>query len=195
MKSRASKLDDFAGSPNDEQLLAGIAAGDQSCLAGLFDRYGRSALGLAWKICGNKTIAEEVVQEAFLSIWQRPGRFDVRRGTAEAFLLGIVHHKAVDAIRRESSVRRREEQFAAEPQEYNENDVVEEAWLAMRRRNVRAALAQLSDVQREALELAYMQGLTYSDVAARLGIPLGTAKTRMRDGMIKLRTILGPGNS
>ena len=189
MKSRVSKLDESV-SRSDAQLIKGIAGGDQRCLAKLFDRYSGSALGLAWKICGNRTIAEEVVQEAFLSIWQRPGTFDSSRGTAENFLLGIVHHKSVDAIRRESSVRRREEQFFSDPQETNENDVVEEAWLSMRRRSVRNALAQLSDLQREALELAYLHGLTYADVAARLGIPLGTAKTRMRDGMIKLRALL-----
>lgn len=193
VKSKAWKLSEVHELVSDAQLIVGIANGDQRCLAKLYDRYGGSALGLAWKVCGNRTIAEDVVQEAFLSIWQRPGTFDSRRGTAESFLLGIVHHKAVDAVRRESSVHRREEQFAAEPLELIENDVVEAAWLSMRRQNVRNALKQLSDVQREALELAYLHGLTYNDVAKRLGIPLGTAKTRMRDGMIKLRALLSPG--
>jgi RNA polymerase sigma-70 factor (ECF subfamily) len=193
VKSKAWKLSEVHERVSDAQLIVGIANGDQRCLAKLYDRYGGSALGLAWKVCGNRTIAEDVVQEAFLSIWQRPGTFDSRRGTAESFLLGIVHHKAVDAVRRESSVHRREEQFAAEPLELIENDVVEAAWLSMRRQNVRNALKQLSDVQREALELAYLHGLTYNDVAKRLGIPLGTAKTRMRDGMIKLRALLSPG--
>jgi RNA polymerase sigma-70 factor, ECF subfamily len=193
VKSKAWKLSEVHERVSDAQLIGGIANGDQRCLAKLYDRYGGSALGLAWKVCGNRTIAEDVVQEAFLSIWQRPGTFDSRRGTAESFLLGIVHHKAVDAVRRESSVHRREEQFAAERLELIENDVVEAAWLSMRRQNVRNALKQLSDVQREALELAYLHGLTYNDVAKRLGIPLGTAKTRMRDGMIKLRALLPPG--
>ena len=193
VKSKAWKLSEVDERVSDAQLISGIANGDQRCLAKLYDRYGSSALGLAWKVCGNRTIAEDVVQEAFLSIWQRPGSFDSRRGTAEAFLLGIVHHKAVDAVRRESSVHRREERFAAGPLELIESDVVEAAWLSMRRQSVRNALKQLSDVQREALELAYLHGLTYSDVAQRLGIPLGTAKTRMRDGMIKLRTLLSPG--
>lgn len=195
MVGKAAKVS-FIGEPrNDAQLIDGIASGDQSCLAMLYDRYAGAALGLAWRICANKTIAEDVVQEVFLSIWQRPGSFDSRRGTAEAFLLGIVHHKSVDAIRRESSVHRREEQYACDPQESNEDEVVEAAWIAMRRKNVREALSRLSDVQREALELAYLQGLTYSDVASRLGIPLGTAKTRMRDGMIRLRSLLGPEES
>lgn len=192
MKSRA-KVTQINGPLSDARLINGICSGDQRCLAMLYDRYAGAAFGLAWRVCGNRTIAEDVVQEAFLSIWQRPGSFDSRRGTAESFLLGIVHHKAVDAIRRESSVHKREEKFAADPQEVSENEVVEAAWLSMRRESVRSALKQLSDVQREALELAYLHGLTYRDVASRLGIPLGTAKTRMRDGMIKLRALLGPG--
>lgn len=193
MKGKAAKVTQISEPLSDEQLIGGIVSGDQRCLAMLYDRYAGAALGLAWRICANKTIAEDVVQEAFLSIWQRPGSYDSQRGSAESFLLGIIHHKSVDAIRRESSVHRREEQFAADPHESDEDEVVEAAWLAMRRKNVRSALKQLSDVQREALELAYLHGLTYSDVAARLNIPLGTAKTRMRDGMIRLRSILGPG--
>jgi RNA polymerase sigma factor (sigma-70 family) len=190
MRSRASRLWASSELSSDADLIACIAGGDQGCLARLYDRYAGAAMGLAWRICGSKTIAEEVVQEAFMSIWHRPGSFDPRRGTAQAFLLGIVHHKAVDAVRRESSRTRREEQLATEAEGLIEIDVVEEAWLSMRRERVRTALKQLSEVQREALELAYLHGLTYSEVAARLDIPLGTAKTRMRDGMIKLRALL-----
>lgn len=175
---------------DDSELLGGLAAGDQASLAALYDRYGNAALGLAFKVCGNRAIAEDIVQEAFLALWQKPDSFDARRGSAASFLMGIVHHKAVDAVRREASVHRREENFAAEPQESSEDEVVEAAWVAMRKSKVLAALSQLSDVQRQALELAYLQGLTYSDVAARLNIPLGTAKTRMRDGMIRMRTLL-----
>ncbi|MGQ0679559.1 MAG: sigma-70 family RNA polymerase sigma factor [Actinomycetota bacterium] len=190
MRGRPSRLSPVDEPLSDEQLIGGIASGDQRCLGTFYDRYASAAFGLAWRICNNKTLAEDVVQEAFLSIWQRPGSFDSRRGSAEAFLLGIVHHKAVDAIRREASVHRREQQAAPDMPYISDSEVVEAAWLSMRRDRVRAALRQLSDVQREALELAYLHGLTYSDVAARLGIPLGTAKTRMRDGMIRMRAIL-----
>lgn len=175
---------------DDSDLLSSLAAGNQESLAALYDRYGNAALGLAFKVCGNRAIAEDIVQEAFLALWQKPDSFDARRGSAGSFLMGIVHHKAVDAVRREASVHRREENFAAEPQESSDDEVVEAAWVAMRKSKVLAALKQLSDVQREALELAYLHGLTYSDVAARLNIPLGTAKTRMRDGMIRMRTLL-----
>ena len=178
------------GLSDDSDLLGDLAAGNQESLAALYDRYGNAAMGLAFKVCGNRAIAEDIVQEAFLALWQKPDSFDARRGSAGSFLMGIVHHKAVDAVRREASAHRREENYAAEPQESSEDEVVEAAWVAMRKSKVLAALNQLSDVQREALELAYLQGLTYSDVAARLNIPLGTAKTRMRDGMIRMRTLL-----
>jgi RNA polymerase sigma-70 factor, ECF subfamily len=177
--------------PSDEaDLLSGLAAGDQRCLAALYDRYGNAALGLAFKVCGNRTIAEDIVQEAFLALWQRPDSFDAKRGSAGSFLMGIVHHKAVDAVRREASVHRREEHFAVDPQQSSEDEVVEAAWISLRKAKVLAVLRQLSPVQREALELAYLKGLTYSEVAERLNIPLGTAKTRMRDGMIRLRALL-----
>jgi len=184
---RPSKVDE---SSEESDLISGLAAGDQRSLEALYDRYGNAALGLAFKVCGNRAIAEDIVQEAFLALWQRPESFDSTRGSAGSFLMGIVHHKAVDAVRREAAVHRREENFAVELQEFSEDEVVEAAWVAMRKSKVLAALRQLSDVQREALELAYLQGLTYSDVAAKLNIPLGTAKTRMRDGMIRLRTLL-----
>lgn len=175
---------------DDAQLLQEMVSGDQACLSIFYDRYAGSAFGLAWKICNNRAIAEDVVQEAFMAVWQRPTSFDPNRGSAGSFLLAIVHHKAVDAIRREESVRRREENFASDLFGSPENDIVEAAWLTLRRQSVLKALSQLSDVQREALELAYLHGLTYSEVSARLRIPLGTAKTRMRDGLIKLRGIL-----
>jgi RNA polymerase sigma-70 factor, ECF subfamily len=190
MKGRVRRPSRVGESSDDSDLLSGLAAGDQQSLAALYDRYGNAALGLAFKVCGNRAIAEDIVQEAFLALWQKPGSFDSKRGSAGSFLMGIVHHKAVDAVRREAALHRREENFAVEPQESSEDEVVEAAWISMRKTKVLAALGQLSDVQREALELAYLQGLTYSDVASRLNIPLGTAKTRMRDGMIRLRSLL-----
>ena len=190
MKGRVRRPSRVGESSDDSDLLSGLAAGDQQSLAALYDRYGNAALGLAFKVCGNRAIAEDIVQEAFLALWQKPGSFDSKRGSAGSFLMGIVHHKAVDAVRREAALHRREESFAVEPQESSEDEVVEAAWISMRKTKVLAALGQLSDVQREALELAYLQGLTYSDVATRLNIPLGTAKTRMRDGMIRLRSLL-----
>lgn len=177
---------------DDEWLMNGVARGNHSSLARLYDLYASSAMGLATKICGCRTLADDVVQEVFIAIWQSPARFDSGRGTARAFLMGMVHHKAIDAIRRETSIQKRETQFASEMPKFCADTMFDSAWISVRRQRVGAALQQLSQVQREALELAYLEGLTYCDVAARLCIPLGTAKTRIRDGMIRLTTLLTP---
>lgn len=174
----------------DRSLLRRMADGDQAALAALYDRYGAPAFGIAVKICNNRALAEDVVQEAFLSVWQRAGRFDPDRGTAAAYLFAAVHNKAVDVVRHEESMRRRGGDAGDFPAETDAETVVEAAWLGVRRQEVRAAVARLSPAQREALELAYFEGLTYSEVAGKLGIPLGTAKTRLRDGMIRLRALL-----
>ncbi|HEU5001949.1 MAG TPA: sigma-70 family RNA polymerase sigma factor [Actinomycetota bacterium] len=174
----------------DRSLLRKVANGDEAAFAELYDRYAPSAFGLACKICNNRALAEDVVQEAFVSIWQRAARFDPERGSAASYLMAAVHNKAVDAVRHEESLRRREEGVGDLPTETGADDVVEAAWLGVRRTEVRAAVAKLSPIQREALELAYFEGLTYSEVADKLGIPLGTAKTRLRDGMIRLRGLL-----
>jgi RNA polymerase sigma-70 factor (ECF subfamily) len=174
----------------DRSLLRRVARGDQAAFASLYDRYGASAFGLALKICNNRALAEDVVQEAFLSVWQRAGRFDPGRGSVTAYLFAAVHNKAVDAVRHEESLRRREEGVAEVVGDPGGEEVVEAAWLGVRSKEVRAAVSRLSPVQREALELAYFEGLTYSEVAEKLGVPLGTAKTRLRDGMIRLRALL-----
>lgn len=176
----------------DHALLARICLGDQTAFAALFDRYGSSALGLAIKVCRDRSLAEDVVQEAFLSVWQKARNFDPQRGSVASYLLGAVHNKAVDAIRHEESVRRREDAtvlgFCAESAG---DEVLEAAWLGVRRKEILMAFDQLSPLQREALELAYFGGLTYTEVAEHLGCPVGTAKTRLRDGMIRLRGLLG----
>lgn len=179
-----------SGERSDRELLLRMTRGDQRAFESLYDRYVMSALGLAIKICGDRALAEDVVQESFLSIWRRPGSYSPDRGTVTAYILGTVHHKAVDAIRHEESLRRRERLSMEDAQVDALDQPVEEAWLSMRRDRVRRAVALLSAPQREALELAYFEGFTYSQVADKLGIPLGTAKTRLRDGMIRLRDIL-----
>lgn len=179
------------GERSDRELVLKITRGDQRAFEMLYDRYVMSVLGLAMKICGDRALAEDVAQETFLSVWRRPGSYSPDRGTFSAYLLGMVHHKAVDAIRHEESLRRRERLVSADGGESSSDEaLVEEAWISLRRDRVRSAVKKLSDPQREALELAYFEGLTYSEVAEKLGIPLGTAKTRLRDGMIRLRDIL-----
>ncbi|MGH2810626.1 MAG: sigma-70 family RNA polymerase sigma factor [Actinomycetota bacterium] len=187
-----TKKNDRVPEPDDRSLLAGIAKGDQLAFEMLYDRYSAAAFGVAWKICGSRSIAEDAVQEAFLSVWRRPGSFNPEKGSVAGYLFGAVHHKAVDAVRHEESVRRRELAASVEQDEDSGEEPVENAWLALRRDRVRSALDTLSDVQREALELAYFGGLTYREVAEKLGIPLGTAKTRLRDGIMRLRGVMSP---
>ena len=176
----------------DRHLIEHIARGDQAAFATLFDRYSSAALGLAITVCRDRALAEDVVQEAFLSLWQKARNFDPKRGNVSSYLLGAVHNKAVDAIRHEESLHRREEAtLDGFTPETAGDEVVEAAWLGVRRKEIHIALEQLSERQREALELAYFGGLTYTEVADRLGCPVGTAKTRLRDGMIRLRGLLG----
>lgn len=178
-------------SGEDHHLLERIARGDHSAFAELFDRYSSAALGLAITVCRDRGLAEDVVQEAFLSLWQKARNFDPKRGSVSSYLLGAVHNKAVDAIRHEESLHRRQEAtLLGFTPESGGDEVVEAAWLGVRRKEIRVALEQLSDRQREALELAYFGGLTYTEVAERLGCPVGTAKTRLRDGMIRLRGLV-----
>ncbi|MGH2722297.1 MAG: sigma-70 family RNA polymerase sigma factor [Actinomycetota bacterium] len=175
----------------DAELFRRIAQGDRAAFERLYDRYAASAFGIARRVCGDASLAEDVVQEAFLSIWRRPASYSPERGKVGSYLFGVVHNKAVDAIRREESLRRREQAYGGVEDEVGAADeVVEGAWLALRGRQVREAVTRLSKVQREAIELAYFEGLTCTQVAAKLGIPLGTAKTRLRDGMIRLRSVL-----
>jgi RNA polymerase sigma-70 factor (ECF subfamily) len=177
--------------PDDERgLLCRIAQGDDAAFAMLYDRYGASAYGIALKICNNRALAEDVVQEAFLSIWQRAARFDPDRGSVASYLFAAVHNKAVDAIRHEESLHRRQEGAGDLLAESDPEAVVEAAWVGVRRSEVRAALGRLSSPQAEALQLAYFEGMTCTEVAHKQGVPLGTAKSRLRDGMIRLRTLL-----
>ncbi|MGH2689925.1 MAG: sigma-70 family RNA polymerase sigma factor [Actinomycetota bacterium] len=175
----------------DAELVRRIAEGDRAAFERLYDRYAASAFGIARRVCGDASLAEDVVQEAFLSIWRRPTSYSPDRGKVGSYLFGVVHNKAVDAIRHEESLRRREQAYGGVEEEAGAADeVVEGAWIALRGRQVREAVAGLSAVQREAIELAYFGGLTCTEVATKLGIPLGTAKTRLRDGMIRLRNVL-----
>jgi RNA polymerase sigma-70 factor (ECF subfamily) len=175
---------------DDARVTGAISAGDVGAFESVYDRYAPQAFGLALRISRSRQIAEESVQDAFLSLWNRPGSYRPGRGSLLAYLLRIVHNKTVDAVRHEESLRRRT--LAAEnvQEDMDDGGLTELAWEALRRHRVRATLQLLSDVQRESLELAYFGGLTMSEVAGTLGIPLGTAKTRIRDGMIRLRSLL-----
>jgi RNA polymerase sigma factor (sigma-70 family) len=177
----------------DADLLARLRAGERDAVDGLYDRYARPAYALARRILLDDVLAEDVVQEVFLSVWRNPAGFDATRASLSSWLLAMVHHKAVDAVRREEAHRRRrdrvEEDLAAgEPAAVR--DVGEQAEDRVEAQRVRGALRDLPPVQREALALAYYGGYTQREVAALTGVPLGTVKTRMLSGMRKLRAAL-----
>jgi RNA polymerase sigma-70 factor, ECF subfamily len=178
----------------DDELVRGVVSGAHSALAALYDRYGRRAYSLARRICGDEGLAEDVVQEAFLAFWRDPGRFDPGRGGFGTWILTLVHHKSVDAVRRESAIRRRTVP-AEEGQEWSMPPgpgADHGALLAVEAGQVRDALGDLPAEQREALLLAYFGGYSQREVATLTGVPLGTVKSRMFSGMRRLRGVLGP---
>jgi RNA polymerase sigma factor (sigma-70 family) len=175
----------------DGQLVQLVAERDADALEVLYDRYGKVAYSLARRILTDEVLAQDVVQEVFLSLWRDAHRFDAGRGTLATYLLSMTHHRAVDVVRREENLRRRrtsDEVLAFRPDPAP--GVEDEAEAAERRSEVRAALAQLPPAQREALTLAYFGGYTQREVATLVGVPLGTVKTRMAAGMRKLKEAL-----
>jgi RNA polymerase sigma factor (sigma-70 family) len=176
---------------SDEALVALAARSEHSALAELYDRYGRPAYGLALRILRDDALAEDAVQDAFLALWRTAARFVPERGKASTWILTLVHRRAVDLVRREE--HRRADTLESAP-DVGGDAVEEEALLRLQRERVQAALRQLPDQQREALELAYYGGFTQSELAERLGQPLGTIKSRMFSGLSRLRELLGePG--
>jgi RNA polymerase sigma factor (sigma-70 family) len=172
---------------SDEALVALVARGEEDALAELYDRFGRTAYGLALRVVRDAGLAEDVVQEAFLSLWRTAGRFVPERSRAGTWLLTLVHRRAVDLVRREE--RRRAEPLEAAP-EAADTAGQEAPWLRLERERVQAALARLPDAQREAIELAYYGGFTQAELADRLGQPLGTIKSRMFTGLARLGELL-----
>jgi RNA polymerase sigma factor (sigma-70 family) len=174
----------------DADLLRRIAAGEGGAVEDLYDRFRRPAFALARRILNDETMAEDVLQDVFLSVWRDPGAFDGRRGSFASWLMAMVHHKAVDAVRREESHRRRQtraEDDLVLQAPIGLRDVEEEAESRAVAAHIRSALGALPDAQREALTLAYYGGYTQREVAALTGTPLGTVKTRMLAGMRRLR--------
>jgi RNA polymerase sigma factor (sigma-70 family) len=172
---------------SDEALVALVARGEEDALAALYDRFGRTAYGLALRVVRDAELAEDVVQEAFLSLWRTAGRFVPERSRAGTWLLTLVHRRAVDLVRREE--RRRTEPIESAP-EAADATAEEMPWLRLERERVRVALASLPDAQREAIELAYYGGFTQAELADRLGQPLGTIKSRMFAGLARLGELL-----
>jgi RNA polymerase sigma factor (sigma-70 family) len=178
---------------SDEALVALVARGDQTALAELYDRVGRTAYGLAFRVLRDDRLAEDAVQEAFLAVWRLAAAFSAERAKATTWILTLVHRRAVDLVRREE--RRRAEPLG-EDDRHDEGatpSAEDAAWLQFERERVQNALRQLPDAQREALELSYYGGFTQSELAERLGQPLGTIKSRMFAGLARMRELLDDG--
>jgi RNA polymerase sigma-70 factor (ECF subfamily) len=172
----------------DVKLAERLMARDETALRAVVERYAGAVHGMALRVLGEQTMAEEVAQDTFLAVWRRPGAYDPTRGSLQSFLLGIARNKAVDLVRREETVRRTKESLISERSSEN---VPQEGVGFEERQEMQEALDKLSPVQREALVLAYFGGRTYREVAIELEIPEGTAKTRLRDGLTRLRALMG----
>jgi RNA polymerase sigma-70 factor, ECF subfamily len=174
----------------DRAALARVSGGELAALEDLYDRYKTMAYSIAYRITNDPTLAEDVVQDAFLGAWRNAARYIEGRGSVKTWLLSIVHHRAIDAIRRRKPTTELPEIDAGLPAALTLPDVWAEVSAGLDAVTVREALVALSDVQREALELAYFGGLTQQEIAERTGTPLGTVKSRMRLGLLAMRRSL-----
>lgn len=174
---------------SDEAVLALVSRGDEAALGVIYDRFGKPAYRLALRILRDPSLAEDAVQDAFLAVWRTAASYRPDRAKASTWLLTLVHRRAVDLVRREE--RRRADPLDETYEPADEGRTDDEAATREERRHVQAALTRLAPDQRAALELAYYGGLSQSEIAERLGVPLGTVKSRMFSGLARLRDILG----
>jgi RNA polymerase sigma-70 factor (ECF subfamily) len=174
------------GGQAEDALLISVGRKDRRAFESLYDGYAGAVYSLAVRMLGDRQAAEDIAQEVFIAIWRAARDFDPARGSARSWILSLAHHKSVDALRRKR-LRSTEPLLEAATASA---DVVDEALRGVTASEVRRALGALSDGQREAIVYAYYGGYTQQEIARRLGVPLGTVKTRMRDGMQRLRAAL-----
>jgi RNA polymerase sigma-70 factor (ECF subfamily) len=175
----------------DRAVLGRIADGELHALDELYERYKTMAYSIAYRITSDATLAEDVVQDAFLGAWRNAARYIEGRGSVKTWLLSIVHHRAIDAVRRRRPTTELPEREDVPPPALQLPDVWAAVSAKLDAETVREVLGVLSDVQREAIELAYFGGLTQVEIAERTGTPLGTVKSRMRLGLLAMRHALG----
>lgn len=174
----------------DRAVLALVADGQLDSLQELYDRYKTMAYSIALRITSDAALAEDVLQDAFLGIWRNAGRYVEGRGSVKTWMLAIVHHRAVDAVRRRKPTTELPEREDVPPPALQLPDIWHDVAAGLDREEIAAAMATLSDVQREAIELAYWGGLTQLEISERTGTPLGTVKSRVRLGLLALRRAL-----
>lgn len=181
------------GDRSDLELQRRLLGGDRGAFEELYRRYSPAAFGLALRVTGQGSLAQDAIHDAFLAIWRAPEAYDPARGPFRTFFLSLVHHRAVDTVRREERLRKRTQRISNLEPVHDEDVadvVVDGAYLVQRRREVREALQTLPPDQRRVLEMAYFGGLTQARIAEELGIPVGTVKTRTLAAMRKLRRAL-----
>ena len=176
-----------------EELLERVAQGDQAAFATLYDRCGAQVYGLVLRVLRDPAQSEEVAQEVLLEVWRRAPRYDRARGKALTWILTLTHRRAVDRVRSEQAARQRDSLAGSRDLRTGYDAVAEEVEVRLEHEQVRRALDRLTGLQREAVELAYYGGYTYRQVAEILEAPLGTVKTRLRDGLLRLRDELEIG--
>ena len=177
----------------DRAVLVRLADGELDALEDLYDRYKTMAYSIAYRITNDAALAEDVVQDAFLGAWRNAARYVEGRGSVKTWLLSIVHHRAIDAVRRRRPTIELPDLELPPPAGFTLPDVWTEVAAILDAETVQAALRVLSDVQREAIELAYFGGLTQQEIAERTATPLGTVKSRMRLGLLAMRRNLETG--
>jgi RNA polymerase sigma-70 factor, ECF subfamily len=172
-----------------DRLLLAAGRGDAEALGHLYDALGPAVFGLARRVIRDPARAEEVTQDVFVSVWRFATRFDPAKGSARTWVMTLTHRRAVDVVRSEEAATRREQTVAAQERPYD--SVQEQATDRVEAQRVRGCLGSLTELQREAVTLAYYGGYTYPEVSSLLQVNLSTVKTRMRDGLIRLRDCLG----
>ncbi|MGR0319113.1 ECF RNA polymerase sigma factor SigK [Agromyces sp. ZXT2-3] len=185
------ELERAASAPTLDDLLVATGSGDRAAFGDLYDRTAARIFGLVRRVVIDPAQAEEVAQDVFLEVWQTAPRFDPGRGSAISWMFTLAHRRAVDRVRSAQSARDRDARIGARDLDVPVDSVAEAVEVRLDHERARVALAELSDLQRECVTLAYYGGLTQSEIAERLDVPLGTVKTRMRDGLIRLRRVMG----
>jgi RNA polymerase sigma-70 factor (ECF subfamily) len=172
----------------DEDLISLVESGDTEALAGLYDRHGRSAYSLAYRMMGDRQAAEDLVQDSFIKIWRSAKSYRAERGSVRTWILSITHNRGIDHIRSTASRRRTQDRVEMTAETTQQSEAFSETWRNSQRRLVQQALKTLPDEQLKILELAYFSGYTHAEIAEMLDLPLGTVKGRMRLGMKKIKS-------